>query len=278
VRGEATEEQPSTRGSGPAAGRREQVGRDRWTGLTDDGPDSGRGGSAKPDFGDDVSRPVGSIDPSRRTSQNQESRELRLRIPGLDASLAALSSDSRRSSRTEDPPRPSPLPDRRKGPKVRWKKNKGGLKRTIEEDVAIAGRSGVEVPEDVEFFEAGPGELEGSLKGFFAGQRFETARGPRVTEREDGRIYWQDHFNKDRKVPFRIHPDVLTSDEAIIAVFQHEMHELSLLRDVFRQSRTESMDATDYGLQTSAGRPANFHDLAWDEADKIILRMRRRGR
>ena len=64
------------------------------------------------------------------------------------------------------------------GPKIRWKKNKGGLKRTIEEAVAIAGRNGVEVPEDVEFFEADPGELEGSLRGYFAGRRFETARGP----------------------------------------------------------------------------------------------------
>ncbi len=116
------------------------------------------------------------------------------------------------------------------GPKVRWKNNRGGLKRTIEEAVAIARSYGVEVPEDVEFFEAEPGELEGSLKAFFAGQRFETARGPRVTEHEDGRIYWRNHYNKDRKIPFRIHPDVLTSDEAISAVLQHEMHELSLLR------------------------------------------------
>jgi hypothetical protein len=77
---------------------------------------------------------------------------------------------------------------------------------------------------------------------------------------------------------FESTPDVLTSDEAIVAVLQHEMHELSLLRAVFLRSRKESMDATDYGLQTSAGCPGNFHDLAWDEADKIILRMRRRGR
>ncbi len=134
------------------------------------------------------------------------------------------------------------------------------------------------MPEDVEFFEAEPGELEGSLRGYFAGRRFETARGPESRRTEDGRIHWQDHYNKDGKIPFRIHPDVLTSDEAIVAVFQHEMHELSLLREVFTRSKTGSMNGTDYGLQTAAGRPANFHDLAWGEADKIILRMRRRGR
>ncbi len=144
------------------------------------------------------------------------------------------------------------------GTKLRWKKNRGGLKRTIEEALAIARSNGVEVPEDVEFFEAEPGELEGSRKGFFAGQRFETARGPRVKEHEDGRIYWQDHYNKDGKVPFRIHPDVLTSDEAVIAVFQHEMHELSLLREVFIRSKTGSMNGTDYGLQTAEGRPRTF--------------------
>jgi hypothetical protein len=70
----------------------------------------------------------------------------------------------------------------------------------------------------------------------------------------------------------------LTSDEAIIAVLQHEWHELSLLRRVFLRSGTESMNGTDYGLQTAEGRPANFHDLAWDEADKIIRRIRRGGR
>jgi hypothetical protein len=164
------------------------------------------------------------------------------------------------------------------GPRVKWKKNKGGLKRTIEEAVEIAKENGVEIPGDVEFFEADPGDLEGSIKCLFAGQRFETARGPRVTENENGRIYWQDHFNKDDRIPFRIHPDVLTSDEAIVAVFQHEMYELSLLAEVFTQSKNKSMHGTDYGIQTSTGRPGNFHDLAWDKADETVLRMRRQGK
>ncbi len=143
--------------------------------------------------------------------------------------------------------------------------------------MAIARRNGVDIPEDVEFFETDPGELKGSLRGFFAGQRFETARGPDLEERSDGRIYLQDHYNKDGKIPFQVHPDILTSDEAIVAVFQHEMYELSLMREVFSQSHNGSMNGVDYGIQASVGRPGNFHDLAWDEADKIVLRMRRRG-
>jgi hypothetical protein len=70
----------------------------------------------------------------------------------------------------------------------------------------------------------------------------------------------------------------LTSDEAIVAVFQHEMFELSLVREVFAQSGDGSMNAADYGIQASVGRPGNFHDLAWDEADAIVFRMRRRGK
>ena len=41
-------------------------------------------------------------------------------------------------------------------PKIRWEMNKGRLKRTIEEAVRIAEQNGVEVPGDVEFFEADP--------------------------------------------------------------------------------------------------------------------------
>jgi hypothetical protein len=88
----------------------------------------------------------------------------------------------------------------------------------------------------------------------------------------------QDHYNKDGRIPFRVHSDVLTSDEAIVAVFRHEMYELSLIMEVFTQSANESMDGADYGIQTSAGFPGNFHDLAWDEADKAVRQMRRRGK
>jgi hypothetical protein len=80
------------------------------------------------------------------------------------------------------------------------------------------------------------------------------------------------------RIPFQVHPEILTSDEAIVAVFQHEMYELSLMREVFSQSPDGSMNGMDYGIQTSTGRPGNFHDVAWDEADKSVLRMRRRRR
>jgi hypothetical protein len=75
-----------------------------------------------------------------------------------------------------------------------------------------------------------------------------------------------------------VHPEILTSDEAIVAVLRHEMFELSLIREVFAESADGSMNEADYGIQTAVGRPGNFHDLAWDEADKIVRRMRRQGK
>jgi hypothetical protein len=163
-------------------------------------------------------------------------------------------------------------------PKVRWKRNKGGLKRTIEEAAEIASKYGVEIPKDVIFHAAEPGELQGNIRELLFGIPFESAKGPEVAEHADGRIHWQDHYNKDGKIPFQINPEVLISDEAIVSVFHHEMYELSMLRHVFMLSPDQSMSATDYGIQVSTGRPGNFHDQAWSEADKIVLRMRKSGR
>ena len=89
------------------------------------------------------------------------------------------------------------------------------------------------------------------------------------------RVHWRDHYNINGKIPFQIHPDVLSSDEAIVSVFQHELHELLLLQRVFMLSENQTMDATDYGIQVSAGRPGNFHDQSWTEADKLVRRMRK---
>jgi hypothetical protein len=90
-----------------------------------------------------------------------------------------------------------------------------------------------------------------------------------------GTISWAQHYNRFGKIPFLIHPEVLTSDEAIVAVLTHELYEIERLRKVFRRSIGRTMNASDYGLQVAPGRPGNFHDQAWDEADLAVLRMRK---
>ncbi len=140
---------------------------------------------------------------------------------------------------------------------------------------AIARKHGVQIPDDVVFFGAEPGELEGSWQDLFTRWGMETARGPALVEHPDGYMYWNDHYNAFGKIPFRVHPEVLMSDEAIVAVFQHEMFELSELRRVFFSSDKRRMSATDYGLQVAPGYRNNFHDQAWDAADAAVLRMRK---
>jgi hypothetical protein len=84
-----------------------------------------------------------------------------------------------------------------------------------------------------------------------------------MIEHPDGYIYWSDHYNISGKVPFLVHPDVLTSDEAIVAVLQHEMFELTELREVFVSSPQRRMSAIDYGYQvtTSMIKPGRLPTL-----------------
>jgi hypothetical protein len=72
-------------------------------------------------------------------------------------------------------------------------------------------------------------------------------------------------------VPFLIRPDVLESDEAIVAVFTHEMYELRHLRDLLRRG---PMTVDDCLTQVAPGLKGNLHDRAWDEADRAVLAMR----
>jgi hypothetical protein len=73
------------------------------------------------------------------------------------------------------------------------------------------------------------------------------------------------------KVPFLIRPDILKSDEAIVAVFAHELHELEVLPPILREGK-KSIE--DFIRHTCPGTPGNLHDKAWDVADAMVERMR----
>ena len=77
---------------------------------------------------------------------------------------------------------------------------------------------------------------------------------------------------KTRKVPFLIRPDILKSDEAIVGVFGHEMYELEALRDILKEGKTPIEHFIGH---TCIDNPGNFHDEAWDYADKLVEKMRR---
>ena len=68
------------------------------------------------------------------------------------------------------------------------------------------------------------------------------------------------------------------SDEAIVAVFTHEVFEIEEFREAFLgYYRHLRMPADDYEYQRAAtGYPDNFHCKAWDAADKAVRAMRAR--
>jgi hypothetical protein len=145
---------------------------------------------------------------------------------------------------------------------MEWTLNLDGRRRTIEEAMEIAKRHGVEIPDDValfvdEFEMLGPETV---------------ASGSRITKVAGNYVVLSDFRHPETQlVPFVIRPDILSSDEAIVAVLTHEMHELTSIREMIKTGR---MTIEDFGLHTSPGIKGNLHDQAWDLADEAVMRMR----
>jgi hypothetical protein len=147
-------------------------------------------------------------------------------------------------------------------PKREWRDNPGGQIRTIEEAVEIAKSWGVILPDDFDFFADEAGELHKDI----------TARGPRVDKPSGEQVYWSDLVHDlTGKVPFRIWPGILKSDEAIVAVLAHEMYEILTLRPFLERGE---LTIDDYVMLTEPGRPGNLHDQAWDVSDRMVDKMR----
>lgn len=147
-------------------------------------------------------------------------------------------------------------------PRLQWKPNPGGAKRSIEEAVEIASRYGVRIPDDVEFVEDEEGVLPKNM----------TARGPIVSKHAGLPVYWSELVNSlTGRIPFRVRSDVLTSDEAIVGVFGHEMYELEKLRRLLKRGKA----TIEYYInETRPDNPGNLHQQAWDYADELVERMR----
>jgi hypothetical protein len=148
-------------------------------------------------------------------------------------------------------------------PRIEWRPNPKGEIRTVEEAKTIARNHGVPVPDDVDFFADELGELHEGR----------TACGPRVDKPAGSIVHWTDLVHdRTGKIPFRIWPEILKSDEAIVAVLAHEMFELEKLRPLLQEGML-TIDALI--AHTRPDNPGNLHDLAWDHADELVERMRR---
>jgi HK97 family phage portal protein len=152
-------------------------------------------------------------------------------------------------------------------PSVKWRPNPNGETRTIEEAVEIARRNGVRIPKDAEFFIDDRNELDHRT----------TARGPEVSASSGERVAWSDLVHPlTGKVPFRIRPDILKSDEAIVAVIAHESHELRECKKMMRKRGAISIE--EFIANHASDNFGNFHQQAWDVADALVRRMRGENR
>ena len=146
---------------------------------------------------------------------------------------------------------------------LEWAKNPGGP-RTLDEAIEIARSHGIDIPEDIKF---------GIVRGRWPEGRFAEylQLGRQVNPNE--MISWDRFYNQFEQIPVRVNPVVLESDEAIVAVFGHEMHELNSLRALF-EANGGAMRAGELARLIQEGIPRNLHDEAWDVADRLVNAMR----
>jgi hypothetical protein len=142
---------------------------------------------------------------------------------------------------------------------VKYQINKAGA-RSIDDVAGIARKHGVSVPDDVVFF------IDDSLP-----ENVDAAYGGMRVQPGDN-ILWSDLYAKG-KIPVRMKSSVLASDEAIVGIIGHEMHELNNLRTIFK-ARKGKLTALEWEELVGVGRKGNLHDEAWDIHDQLIEAMR----
>jgi hypothetical protein len=150
-----------------------------------------------------------------------------------------------------------------------WFRNPDGAVRSLDEAVEIARAHGVEIPDDI---------LLKKVKGkMLPDNAYAQYFGRRGTDPKK-MIRWEEFYDKDLdELVVRVSDSVFQSDEAIVAVLSHEMHELNELRRIFAESGgTLSMQRLHNLINPGIAR--NLHDQAWDVADKLVLAMRKGAR
>jgi hypothetical protein len=145
-----------------------------------------------------------------------------------------------------------------------WRANADALPRTVAQAREIAAANGVNIPEDIRLIAVDGNQLP---KDTYAEYLSLNADDPAEL------ISWERFYNRFEEIPVKVSKEVLQSDEAIVAVMAHEMHELNSLRTIF-EARGGALPAQELRRLTVAGRPGNLHDHAWDVADAVVTKMR----
>jgi hypothetical protein len=149
-------------------------------------------------------------------------------------------------------------------PKLTWLPNPVGEVRTVDEAVALARSHGVEIPGDIRFVAVRQETLPENAYAAYL----------QLGRKQAGDfIEWDEFYNQFEQIPVRLSADILNSDEAIVAVIGHEMHELNELRKLFAASDGR-LRADQLHRAITPGYTGNLHFQAWDIADELVLKMR----
>ncbi|HWU91286.1 MAG TPA: DUF4157 domain-containing protein [Kofleriaceae bacterium] len=146
-----------------------------------------------------------------------------------------------------------------------WAKNMEGTVRTVDDVRRIALEHGVRIPQDIEIFAVRAKWLPPDTYAQYMSRDFLPGH----------RVNWEDFYNKYDNIAVKVSKDILDSDEAIVAVMAHEMHELDGLRKIFAER--ETIPVEELGRMINPGHRGNLHDQAWDVADRLVANMRAKG-
>ena len=147
-----------------------------------------------------------------------------------------------------------------------WKPNQEG-RRSVEDAVRLAKAWGVVVEDDVRVVASARGDeyldsLGADVDAGYAGFRSD-------------RSYTWDELLIAGKMVVKLRSTVLDSDEGILEILAHEMHEINSLREMFDQR--DRIPGGELILLTEVGRPGNLHDEAWDVGARLLRRFRERA-
>jgi len=144
-----------------------------------------------------------------------------------------------------------------------WRRNADG-RRTILQAVELAKRWGIVVEDDVRIV-ASDG-ADGYLDSL--GAEVDAAYAGFTSQRS---YTWDDLLIQGRIV-VKLRSAVLDSDEGILDVLGHEMHEINALRSMFEQRGR--IPGAELIALAEVGRPGNLHDQAWDAGARVVRSFR----
>lgn len=146
-----------------------------------------------------------------------------------------------------------------------WVKNPDGMVRSVDQALEIARVHGIEIPDDI---------LLRKVKGKMLPDNTYALYFQRHGRDPKKLVRWEEFYDKHLdELVVRIDEMVFHSDEAIVAILSHEMHELNELRRIFEEAGGAINMQKLYNL-INPGIARNLHDQAWDVADQLVMKMR----